>query len=92
MDYGRTARDSKPTVDHRSSSPIGFSAKSRLTPFEIYVVQLMAAGLRRGEIARKLHRSPQTVSNLLTKAKDKLGARTVAEAIALVSERKRDLA
>ena len=52
----------------------------------------MAAGLRRGEIARRLNRSPQTVSNLLTKAKDKLGARTVAEAIALVSERKRDLA
>ena len=48
--------------------------------------------MRRGEIARKLQRSPQTISNLLTVAKDKLGARTVSEAVVLVSRRKRDLA
>lgn len=66
--------------------------RSQLTPYEVYVFQLMATGMRRSEIARKLHRSPQTVSNLLTVAKDKLGARTLSEATALVAGRKRGIA
>jgi DNA-binding CsgD family transcriptional regulator len=42
--------------------------------------------MRRSEIAARLHRSPQTISNSLTIAKDKLGARTIAEAVALTRE------
>lgn len=68
------------------------NSRSQLTPFESYVLQLIARGMRRSEIARKLHRSPQTVSNLLTVAKDKLGARTLSEATALVARKKRGVA
>jgi DNA-binding NarL/FixJ family response regulator len=40
----------------------------------------MASGLKRKEIARADNKSPQTVSNSMTVAKDKLGARSLAEA------------
>jgi DNA-binding NarL/FixJ family response regulator len=60
--------------------------KTRLTPFEEHLLQLLAAGMRRGEIARKLHRAPQTISNSLTTAKNKIGARTLAEAVARISD------
>lgn len=92
MDPGKSERRARASFDRRISWGTGSFAQSRLTPFEIYVCQLMAGGMRRGEIARKLRRSPQTISNLLTRSKDKLGARTVAEAIALISGRKRNLA
>jgi DNA-binding CsgD family transcriptional regulator len=44
--------------------------------------------MRRSEIARRLRRSPQTISNCLTIAKDKLGARTLAEAASIVAQAK----
>lgn len=54
--------------------------RERLTPFERHLLELMAAGLKRKEIARAVNKSPQTVSNSMTLAKDKLGARSLAEA------------
>jgi DNA-binding NarL/FixJ family response regulator len=59
--------------------------RGQLTPFERHILQLVASGMRRKEIAHRLNRSPQTISNSLTIAKDKLGARTIAEAAALIT-------
>ena len=56
-----------------------------LTPFERRLLELMAAGLNRTEIARALDRSPQTISNSLTVAKEKLGARSLAQAAVLIA-------
>ncbi|TLY18016.1 MAG: response regulator transcription factor, partial [Nitrospirae bacterium] len=42
-------------------------------------------GLPRGEIARVLNRAPKTISNALTAAKDKLDARSLAEAAVLLA-------
>lgn len=58
-----------------------------LTPVQQRSLELLAAGFRRKEIARKLHRSPKTISNSLTVAKEKLGARSLTEAVILVTER-----
>ncbi|TMF20313.1 MAG: hypothetical protein E6I35_02210 [Chloroflexi bacterium] len=58
---------------------------SRLTAFERRVLELFASGLARGEIARAVNRAPKTISNSLTVAKDKLGARSLAEAAVLLS-------
>jgi DNA-binding NarL/FixJ family response regulator len=46
-------------------------------------MQLFAAGRDRHEIAAVLNRAPKTVSNCLTVVKEKLGARTLAEAVVL---------
>jgi DNA-binding CsgD family transcriptional regulator len=68
------------------------SAALALTATEARILTLRAQGLRRCEIARMLHRSPQTISNLLTVAKEKLGARTLIEAAyVLASARTRDV-
>jgi len=40
--------------------------------------------MTRNEIARQLGRSPQTISNALTVAKDKLGARSLIQAAVIV--------
>ena len=88
----RAGRSKAPEAGPPKMATKGSHARAQLTPFEFYVLQLMAAGMRRSEIARKLHRSPQTISNLLTLAKDKLGARTLSEATALIGRRKRTLA
>lgn len=58
---------------------------SDLTAFERRALELFAAGLRRREIAQLLNRAPKTISNCLTAARDKLGARSLAEAAALIS-------
>ena len=58
---------------------------SDLTAFERRTLELFAAGLQRREIARQLNRAPKTISNCLTAARDKLGARSLAEAAALIS-------
>jgi DNA-binding NarL/FixJ family response regulator len=59
---------------------VGGVVRERLTPFERHLLELMASGLKRKEIARAVNKSPQTVSNSMTVAKDKLGARSLAEA------------
>ena len=56
-----------------------------LTAFERRTLELFAAGLPRGEIAQLLKRAPKTISNSLTAARDKLGARSLAEAAALMA-------
>jgi len=58
-----------------------------LTPFERRLLELMASGLNRTEIARAVHRSPQTISNSLTVAKEKLGARSLTQAAVLIAQR-----
>src|SRR5258708_14351011 len=64
----------------RRVRPWGDGVRERLTPFERHLLELMASGLKRKEIARAVKKSPQTVSNSMTVAKDKLGARSLAEA------------
>jgi DNA-binding NarL/FixJ family response regulator len=65
-----------------SSSPVG---PSSLTPFERRILELRAAGFDRNEIARMMKRSPQTISNSLTVAKEKLCARSLIEAAVVLS-------
>jgi len=60
-------------------------AWSRLTAFEQRVLELFASGLPRAEIARAVNRAPKTISNSLTAAKDKLGARSLTEAAVVLS-------
>jgi DNA-binding CsgD family transcriptional regulator len=57
-----------------------------LTPFELKILRLRASGLSRTEIARIFHRSPQTISNLLTIAKEKLGAGSLIEAAVILTD------
>jgi len=73
------SRTSNETHNHDHDS-------DRITPFERRILRLVASGKHRVEIAEELRRSPQTISNVLTIAKDKLGARSIAEAAALVVE------
>lgn len=54
-----------------------------LTAFETRIIGLLASGHDRQQIARALNRSPKTVSNILTVVRDKLGAMTLAQAVAL---------
>lgn len=54
-----------------------------LSPFEFRTMEMFAAGMARTEIAVILHRAPKTISNCLTIAKEKLGARSLAEASAI---------
>jgi DNA-binding CsgD family transcriptional regulator len=56
-----------------------------LTPTERRILELRASGFTRSEIATLLRRSPQTISNSLTIAKEKLGARSLVEAAALIA-------
>jgi len=60
---------------------------NQLTPFERRLLELMALGLNRKEIARAVDRSPQTISNSLTVAKEKLGARSLTQAAVLIARR-----
>ena len=60
------------------------SGRDGLTAFESRILQLLATGMTRNEIAQKLDRSPQTISNSLTLAKDKLGARSLTQAAVIV--------
>lgn len=59
--------------------------EANLTAFERRALELLASGLQRREIAQALNRAPKTISNSLTTAKDKLGARSLAEAVALLA-------
>jgi DNA-binding CsgD family transcriptional regulator len=59
--------------------------EANLTAFERRALELFATGLPRREIAHALHRAPKTISNSLTMARDKLGARSLAEAAVLLT-------
>ena len=54
-----------------------------LTPREREIVKLLAEGLRAEDVAKRLVLSPYTVRTHIRNAKDKLGARTTAQAIAI---------
>jgi DNA-binding CsgD family transcriptional regulator/ketosteroid isomerase-like protein len=60
------------------------AAESALTPREREVLALLAEGLNAEEVARDLVISPLTVRTHVRNAKEKLGARTMAHAIAIV--------
>jgi DNA-binding CsgD family transcriptional regulator len=60
------------------------AAESALTPREREVIALLAEGLNAEEVARDLVISPLTVRTHVRNAKEKLGARTMAHAIAIV--------
>jgi DNA-binding CsgD family transcriptional regulator len=55
-----------------------------LTPIEERILKLRASGLSRKEIAELLNRSPRSISNALTIAKEKLGARSLIEAAVIL--------
>ena len=82
--FGMTAGQATPDGDE------GENTRRRLvvdlTPFELNTLHLFASGMHRREIAGRLGRSPKTISNSLTVAKEKLGARSLAEAAALLVE------
>jgi DNA-binding CsgD family transcriptional regulator len=63
--------------------PIG---SLHLTANERRILEFRASGLDRNEIARLLHRSPQTISNSLTIAKEKLGAQSLTQAAILLTQ------
>jgi DNA-binding CsgD family transcriptional regulator len=60
------------------------SSEFLLTPREREVMSLLATGLNAEEVARTLVISPFTVRTHVRNAKEKLGARTMAHAIAIV--------
>ena len=64
----------------------GTGSRLSLTAFENRILSLLAQGCDRHQIAQMVNRSPKTVSNVLTTARDKLGARTLPEAVALFIE------
>lgn len=72
-------------VESQSDDVHVSESATTLTAFERRTLELFASGVGRGEIARLQNRAPKTISNSLTAAKDKLGARSLAEAAALVA-------
>lgn len=58
----------------------------KLTPLERHTLELFSSGMGRAEIAKRLNRSPKTISNTLTVAKEKLRAMSLAQAAALFVE------
>jgi DNA-binding CsgD family transcriptional regulator len=57
----------------------------RITPYERRIFHLLGLGMSRSEIGRAVKRSPQTISNSLTVAKEKIGARSLVHAAVLLS-------
>jgi pimeloyl-ACP methyl ester carboxylesterase/DNA-binding CsgD family transcriptional regulator len=72
---GRAPATAEPVADER--------VLAALTPREIEVLGLVAAGLSNAEIAGRLFRSEKTVRNHLTRIFDKLGVSSRARAIVL---------
>lgn len=57
----------------------------RITPYERRIFHLLGSGMSRSEIGRAVKRSPQTISNSLTVAKEKIGARSIVHAAVLLA-------
>lgn len=65
---------------------IGTGTLSRLTPAELKVAQLVVTGLSYKEVARQLDRSLSTVDHQLRSIRDKLGVRSTARLIHVLTE------
>lgn len=59
---------------------------SRLSARERDVLALLSEGHSRGEIARRLHRSPKTIDNHCTRIYDKLGVHSQAQLVRFMHE------
>jgi DNA-binding CsgD family transcriptional regulator len=66
-----------------SGSRTNSAHSDALTVLERQTLAMFSAGMNRIEIAHSLQRAPKTISNALTSAKEKLGARSLAEAAAI---------
>jgi DNA-binding NarL/FixJ family response regulator len=62
------------------------STKIRLSDIEIRIFQLIAEGFRMEEIALVMERSTSTIKNHLVPARSHLGAKTNAQAIAILDD------
>ncbi len=76
------AADGSPVVIVRTDSS-GEVHQASLSPREEAALERVAAGLSDKEIAAELGVEPSTVKTLLTRARDKLGARNRAQAVAI---------
>ena len=68
---GRSALRLQPSALDRRLGQRRYMGRDCLTPFEAHILELLRSGLNRIEIATIASRSPQTISNSLTQAKDK---------------------
>jgi DNA-binding CsgD family transcriptional regulator len=65
--------------------PNATSSTAILTPRQIYYMQLIGDGLTKNQIAQVAGRSRVTVYRLLTQARERLGAETLPQAIAIAA-------
>jgi DNA-binding CsgD family transcriptional regulator len=72
-----------PELDLVQENPPAEPADAGLTPREVEVMTLLALGRTGTQIAEQLVLSPDTVRNHTRNARDKLGAKTRAQAVAL---------
>ena len=63
---------------------MGIDHRRLLTPFELDVLELYAEGYKAPEIADRLGITRRTVKNYSDRLRGKLGARTMAQAVAMV--------
>ena len=74
------------TVTHVMREAGGLDSPAmKLTAFERRILELRASGWHRRDIARVLNRSPQTISNSMTVAKEKLGATSLIAAAVILA-------
>jgi len=72
----------------RRADPTRVGRRDPLSAFERRLLELLASGLNRQQIAGLVHRSPQTISNSLTVDKEKLGASSLTQAAVLIAYRR----
>jgi DNA-binding CsgD family transcriptional regulator len=82
--YGHVSRLQAFDTWWEATAYVERAAESALTPREREIIALLAEGLNAEEVARRLIISPLTVRTHVRNAKEKLGARTMGHAIAIV--------
>jgi DNA-binding NarL/FixJ family response regulator len=68
---------------HHAARPVGEPAIGELTPRELQVLKLLAAGRTQGEIAQDLFISSKTVATHIQRTLSKLGVHSRAQAVAV---------